>query len=141
MMNCRIERNLSAAVALLLALMSLATAQPLRLDFSPSKLSRTERPPAGTRKLECPRCAEPPTIDGEFDDAAWGDAGEIGALSRAKPITRVRVCFDDAGLYLAVTCEELPGRTSTGKAHERDKGHERKYPVMRNPTLWRGPLR
>ncbi|MDP6358923.1 MAG: sugar-binding protein, partial [Planctomycetota bacterium] len=122
MMNCRIERNLSAAVALSLALMSLGTAQPLRLDFSPSKNSRTEKPPAGTRRLECLQCAAPPKIDGEFDDAAWRDAAEIGALSRAKPITRVKVCFNDAGLYLAVTCEELPGRTSTGKAHERDKG-------------------
>ena len=86
-------------------------AEALRFDFAPSPLERLwARQDAERRRLVCPRCAQPPRIDGVLDDAAWRQAAVFERLHAKGPATEVRLCFDDRALYIAVRCAQCNGR-------------------------------
>ncbi len=72
-------RKLTIFVALSYMLaVSFVSAQPLRLDFSPSPLaSFIQRTEARATVVELPRCVAAPDIDGDLSDAAWQSAATI----------------------------------------------------------------
>jgi len=123
----RVHLMLAIGVALG-ALADLAYGQPLRLDFSPPPLEgllqRAERKAA---VVEVPRCAKPPIIDGDLQDAAWQAAAVIQIPAafggaRALPATRALLCYDDAALYIGVVCHHQPGEPPVGQDRKRDEG-------------------
>lgn len=67
---------------------------------------------AQTTELAVPVCTEAPRIDAELTDAAWQKAPPytgftlIGTERVAGVQTTVRVCRDDAWLYMAIRCDE-----------------------------------
>ena len=120
MLKAWAHRVLVAAVLTALAVSRLADAG-LRLDFGPNPLDRLIEGARGRHKTAvCPRCPAPPRIDGNLDDPAWRNALLIRDLNFEKPVTRVKLCYDDRALYIGVACAELPGRTPTGKPRRRD---------------------
>ena len=93
----------------------------LRFDFSPSPLAGILKAKEATRKLlACPRCDEPPKIDGQLDDRAWALAAHIERFTVDRPNTQVRACFDQRAVYLGVTCTQLPGQLPQAKQLPRD---------------------
>ena len=60
----------------------------------------------------CPRAERPPVIDARFDDACWSAAPVASGFTyfekdELAPVqTSFRVCYDDAALYFAITCDE-----------------------------------
>lgn len=68
-------------------------------------------------------------IDGQIDDEEWAGAAVlddmrmVGSRIRADPRTRARVMYDDAVLYVAVTCEEP--KVDDMQAGEFPDGHMR----------------
>lgn len=58
-------------------------------------------------RLELPRAASPPVIDGRLDDATWADAAVVDSLrmpwwtSGEREGTRVQLAWDDTALYVA----------------------------------------
>lgn len=60
--------------------------------------------------LTVPQCAQPPTIDGKLDDAAWKTAGgssglvEIASGKLSSLGTRVMLTCDDKQVYIALEC-------------------------------------
>lgn len=67
--------------------------------------------PAGPPAATATRVAEPPTIDGRLDDAAWTDAIVISDFRQKEPIeggpvsekTHVRIVYDRTHVYIAAT--------------------------------------
>lgn len=65
-----------------------------------------------TRVYECMRVAQPPVIDGQLNDACWQQATKTGQFVRILKgpaeiqQTLFQVLYDDAHLYLGVTCLE-----------------------------------
>ncbi|MGC9318904.1 MAG: sugar-binding protein [Armatimonadota bacterium] len=65
-----------------------------------------------TRVYECNRVAERPVIDGKLNDACWRKAAKTDQFVRVMKgpadiqQTVFQVAYDDANLYLAVTCIE-----------------------------------
>ena len=92
-------KRMALLIALFVGAGALAS-EPLRFDFSPSPMERVLAKAASVEgKLDCPRCAQPPVVDGKLDDAAWRSAAIIDGLvlnsgAPAAPKTRVRLCFD-----------------------------------------------
>ena len=123
MRHCRVAASLWALVAA-----HGQSGEPLRLDFSPSPLSRIlARAGDAKQTLVCPRCAARPKIDGQLDDPAWETSAVIEKLlfankETALPQTRVRVCFDARSLYIGVECEQRAGAAIQAAARPRDKG-------------------
>jgi hypothetical protein len=68
-------------------------------------------------EIAAARAEQPPVLDGRLDDPCWRRTPAVTGFTRplskeasAKPVS-VKVSFDDAALYLAVTCSEPnPGR-------------------------------
>jgi len=109
------------SVALCVALGAVASAQSIHVDFSPSVLKAiSRRIERQQMTIECGRCKAAPKIDGSLDDAAWRTAAKIEKLSRPRPATTVRICYDDVALYVAAICEEEPGRAPQGGPRPRD---------------------
>jgi len=94
-------------------------ADALRLDFSTPPLlrilGRQEE-----QKLIVPRCDVSPTVDGKLAEAAWRSALEMPRFSESGPRTRALLCFDDRALYVAMQCDEKPGREPVGGPGPRD---------------------
>lgn len=69
--------------------------------------------------IEAVACAQPPTLDGDLDDACWEAASAFRLRNRAKGDgdltagTMVRLVHDDRWLYVGVLCE-APGGTEPG---------------------------
>lgn len=65
-----------------------------------------------TRMYECPRADQRPVIDGKLDDACWQAAPKTGQFTRVMKgpgeikQTTFQAVYDDANLYLGVTCIE-----------------------------------
>ncbi|MEA3402370.1 MAG: sugar-binding protein [Armatimonadota bacterium] len=65
-----------------------------------------------TRVYECKRAAERPVIDGKLTDACWQEAAKTDQFVRVMKgppeiqQTVFQAAYDDANLYLAVTCME-----------------------------------
>ena len=97
--------------------------EPLRFDFSVSPLEAKMAEVEKSRELvQTPRCPGPPTVDGALDDAAWDKSATLkipggGGLGE----TRLRVCYDDTALYLAVECLGGP-KPGTANEPVRDSG-------------------
>ena len=69
-----------------------------------------------TRMYECQRAAQRPAIDGKLDDACWQSAPKTGQFTRVMKgpdeiqQTVFQAVYDDANLYIGVTCfEPQPG--------------------------------
>ena len=83
-----------------------------RADLTPEELAAA--PFWGTRRplSVVARAASAPTIDGRGDDVCWRNTvactGFVGlrSLPPAQADTSVRLCYDEANLYLLVTCRE-----------------------------------
>jgi len=75
-------------------------------------LAASAAEPGETRLYECMRVKEPPVIDGALNDACWQQAAKTNAFVRVMrgpdqvEQTSFQVAYDDAHLYLAVTCLE-----------------------------------
>jgi len=67
---------------------------------------------AGRTEHICARAAEPPTLDGKLDDAAWANALTLTGFTLPRSDKRpaksieARLCLDAQALYIAFTCEE-----------------------------------
>ncbi len=119
------------AVPLVLAyvlIVGCVSAQPLRLDFSPSPLaSFIQRTEAKAVMVELPQCAAAPKIDGDLSDAAWQSAATVripASFRGARPLpnTRAQLCYDETALYLAVACELHAGKPPVAEKRARDEG-------------------
>ncbi len=77
----------------------------------------------GPALVQVGRTASPPALDGSFDDEAWQDAAVLmpfllnGGTALPTQQTEVRICWDDAALYLAVTCFERSLEPMTQQLH------------------------
>ena len=112
---------LAAAIALSAIARASSAAEMLRFDFSPSPLLAVLERQSGARQtLACPRCTERPKIDGRLDDAAWRGAALIESFGITRPVTRARLCFDDAALYIGVECSRSPDRPPQAREVSRD---------------------
>jgi len=119
-MTMNVHRG-AVSAALFVALGAVASAQSLHVDFSPSVLKAiSRRIERQQMTIECGRCKAAPKIDGSLDDAAWRTAAKIEKLSRPRPATTARICYDDVALYVAAICEEEPGRAPQGGPRPRD---------------------
>jgi len=64
------------------------------------------------REVWAPKCPAPPKLDGVLDDACWKNAALLTGFvvtpsNHVRPYTNeVRLCYDDANLYLGVRCGE-----------------------------------
>ncbi len=118
-------RRLAIVALLALAVTPAFAQEALRLDFSPPAIERVlERASGRTTSLDVPRCAQPPTIEGRLRDAEWRSAAQFGIPrdGGSGPATRGFICYDDAALYVAVTCDLALGEAPVFAAHERDTG-------------------
>jgi hypothetical protein len=66
---------------------------------------------AEVKSYRCPKVADPPTIDGRLDDAAWKLAPPVRLVlsetgSPAAKKTIARMCWDDSCLYVSFDCED-----------------------------------
>lgn len=100
------------AAAVIPALPVLAAPESaLRVDFTPSLAERkSAQSSAEVTFLTVPKCATAPTLDGNPNDAVWAKAARIPEFRHAGLPTEVKLCYDDRALYIAVTCQEKPGR-------------------------------
>jgi hypothetical protein len=80
------------------------------------------------RSLSAVRAESPPTIDGRLDDVCWSQCevtGDFFDASRGLPPTQpteVRVCFDDAHVYVAFVCFEERMDSVSAAITQRDAG-------------------
>ena len=76
------------------------------------------RPPSELYRIEAPRAAQPPDIDGRLDEAVWQDAAVIEDFTQQEPNegapateqTMVRLLYDERALYIGVEAyDSQPG--------------------------------
>ena len=96
-----------------------ASATSIRMAFRRPFTEKFSGRGSFEKMFTCRRCQRVPKVDGRLDDDAWKVGGEI-EFGDGKPRTTVRVCYDDATLYLAFVCYELPGRKALGTPRDRD---------------------
>jgi hypothetical protein len=85
--------------------------------------------PAGRPTVTLTRTAEPPAIDGELEDPVWRTAALIDAFVQERPVegapaterTEVRLAFDSANLYVAVTAYYSDARLIRANLRDRDQ--------------------
>ena len=78
-------------------------------------------PTAAPRFVVAAKASQPPVIDGRLDEPCWRAAAPVSAFyvyprggpSRVR--TEARVCYDDANLYVGVTCRLPKGVKPAGK--------------------------
>jgi len=100
-------------------------APALRVESVP-RVDGRETLARGEWRVDCPRLAQAPRIDGRLDDAAWGEAAlaadfVAGADQPARYATEVRLGWDERCLYLAFRCAEpnLAGLVLEARANDR----------------------
>ena len=101
------------STVLLLACVGYLTAAP-----------QAQTPDTSDRTGRAQSIDRPPLIDGILDDEAWADASVITGFRQKEPAegevaseqTRVRIVFDDTGLYIGI--EALDGEPSAIRASE-----------------------
>lgn len=94
-------------------------AASLKMDFRQPFTEKFRGRGSFDKTHVCTRCQTPPKVDGKLDDEAWQAGGEI-EFGDGRPRTTVRAYYDDATLYFAFTCHELPGRKTVGTPKDRD---------------------
>lgn len=88
----------------------------------------------------CYRCEKAPTIDGKLDDAVWKDAPwstdfvdiEGDKKPRPRHRTRMKMLWDDQGLYIAAELQE-PHVWGTLKEHDSVIFHDPDFEVFLDP--------
>jgi len=101
------------------------------LGFAAVPVAFQEGEPPVTREARCRYVAEPPTIDGELDDACWDEAEAIRDFSAywdREPTgtgTRAWLVWDDDALYFAATMTDAELRA---------------FGTERNDRLWLGDV-
>ena len=98
-----------------------SSAASMRMDFRLPFTQKFSGRGSFEKTFTCRRCRAVPKVDGRLDDEAWKVRGEI-EFGDGKPRTVVRACYDDATLYMAFVCHELPGRKALGTPKDRDSG-------------------
>ena len=89
---------------------------------------------------DAPRAAQPVTVDGRMDEAAWQAAPwtplfvDIEGDAKPKPrlATRAKICWDDRYLYIAAEMEE-PDLWATYDRHDMVIFHEHDFEVFFDP--------
>jgi hypothetical protein len=102
------------ALVLLLASLIFGTMWPQTRDRAQATTADDQPLPAHPRGYVCYRTAKPPVLDGKLDDDAWQSApwsedfGDIEGERRPAPRfrTRVKMLWDDKGLYIGAELEE-----------------------------------
>jgi hypothetical protein len=92
------------------------------------------------RHYICPRCDQPPHLDGRLDDPCWKlapwteDFIDIEGAHKPKPRfrTRAKMCWDDAHLYIAAELEE-PQVWATLTEHDSVIFHDHDFEVFLDP--------
>jgi hypothetical protein len=124
---------LAAVVIGLGVLLALTREESAESVFSPT----IEDPPRG---YVCYRASSSPTIDGSLDDAAWADAPwsepfrDIEGDKQPEPPlrTRMKMLWDDKGLYIAAELEE-PHIWATLREHDAVIFHDNDFEVFLDP--------
>ena len=98
-----------------------ASGDSIRIDFRRPFTEKFSGRGSFEKTFSCRRCQSVPKVDGRLDDGAWKVGGEI-EFGDGKPRTVVRACYDEATLYMAFLCYELPGRKALGTPKDRDSG-------------------
>ena len=116
--ECRIPKGSGEAAAFdAIVLSTEAELDAAALDGAPALL------PAGSHTVVA-RCAQPPQIDGQPDDACWADANtclnflKVRSEIRAEADTAAKLCYDDANLYIQYVCEEPILSVAGQRTHE-----------------------
>jgi hypothetical protein len=131
--RCRAFLFLTKATLALVALCGCNGAGPAPVTFEDS-------PAIQPRGYVCYRAAGPIVLDGRIDEAAWRaapwseDFGDIEGDRKPKPRyrTRVKMLWDDRGLYLAAELEE-PHVWATIIQHDAVIFHDNDFEVFLDP--------
>jgi Carbohydrate family 9 binding domain-like len=124
-------------VFVLLAVLML-TVRPVEKGGSSIELAEPDDPPP--RGYVCYRAKTQIVIDGKLDDAPWGDAPwsepfrDIEGPPKPDPPlrTRMKMLWDDRGLYIAAELEE-PHVWATLKEHDSVIFHDNDFEVFLDP--------
>ncbi len=83
---------------------------------------------AALNTLRAMECEKPPKIDGKLDEEVWLRADSAGGLTQIEPklgqpaseTTQVRIIYDQAAIYVGVTCRDRNPAGILARGRERD---------------------